>query len=37
MRRHRMTRRGSRRHFSRNARSHKRNFNSRPMRGGFRI
>lgn len=37
MRRNRMSRRGSRRHFSRNARSHSKNLRARPMRGGFRI
>lgn len=37
-RRRRMSRRGSRRMFSRTAsRSHRRNLRARPMRGGFRI
>lgn len=36
-RRMRMSRRSSRRVFSRYARSHRRNLRSRPMRGGFRI
>lgn len=36
-RRFKMSRKGSRRNFSRNARTHRKNFNSRPMRGGFRI
>lgn len=37
MRRHKMSRRGSRRGFSRNAKSHRRNMRATPMRGGFRI
>lgn len=36
--RRKMRRRGSKRYFSRNAvKSHKRNSNSTPMRGGFRL
>lgn len=37
MRRHRMSRRSSRRYFSSYARSHKKNMRVMPMRGGFRI
>lgn len=37
MRRRRMSRRNSRRSFSRNARTHRRNLRATPMRGGFRI
>lgn len=38
MRRHRMSRRGSRRHFSKHARGTKSlNLRAHPMRGGFRI
>lgn len=35
--RRRMSRRVSRRYFSRSARTHRRNMRARPMRGGFRI
>lgn len=37
MRRHRMSRRHSRRSFSRNSRTHRKNLRAAPMRGGFRI
>lgn len=38
MRRHKMSRRGSRRHFTKNAlRIHKKNLRAAPMRGGFRL
>ena len=38
MKRHRMTRRGSRKYFSATAsKTHKRNLRAVPMRGGFRI
>lgn len=38
MRRHRMSKRSSRRHFSKHGRgTHVRNLRAHPMRGGFRI
>lgn len=37
-RRHKMSRKGSRKHFSRNAKTHKKNVPKRlPMRGGIRL
>lgn len=38
MKRHKMSRRTSRKHFTRNAlRIHKKNLRAQPMRGGFRL
>lgn len=38
MRRHKMTRKHSRRHFTKNAlRIHKKNLRAMPMRGGYRL